>query len=262
MPGDPAEGLHLFERLPHADEAYAAAGGVEDGVGVAPAELLDQFVAHGFFAFDAEGLLEAGDVEPGLAGGGVGFLLGLHFFGDHAGAIGDEAVDHGDVGAVDDAFEVVGQGDVLRHEDVSGNSSGGRVGGERTGGVASAGDGKMLKTIVLRHGDGEAEAACFEGAGGVRTLFLDVEAGIAFAVEQGGPTFAEGDGGYVRQNAGIAPHAEAGRRGGGPGSDFVTFCGLFEGVQVVTDIEGAGAKRANGLGSVGRDVVVTARAFE
>ncbi len=42
--------------------------------------------------------------------GGFGFLLGLHVFSDHAGAVGDEAVDHGDVGAVDDAFEVVGEG--------------------------------------------------------------------------------------------------------------------------------------------------------
>ena len=74
---DPAELLHLFEGLPHADEAYAAAGGVEDGVGVGPAELLDELVAHGLFAFDAEGLLERGDVEPDLVGGGVGFLLGL-----------------------------------------------------------------------------------------------------------------------------------------------------------------------------------------
>ena len=162
--------------------------------------MLDEFVAHGFFAFDAEGLLEAGDVEPGLTGGGVGFLLGLDVFGDHASTVGDEAVDHGDVGTVDDALEVVGEGYVLRHEDVGGDAGGGGVGSERAGGVACTGDGEVLEAVVFGHGDGEAEAAGLEGAGGVGSLLLDVEAGVPLAVEHRGPAFAEGDGRYVGQN--------------------------------------------------------------
>ncbi len=177
--------FHLFEGLPHADEADASAGGVEDGVGVGPAELLDELVAHGLFAFDAEGLFEGGDVEPDLLGGGVGFALGLDVFADHAGAVGDEAVDHGDVGSVDDALDVVGEGDVLGHEDVGLDIGGGGVGGEGSGGVACGGDGEVLEAVVLRHGDGEAEAAGLEGAGGVGSLFLDVEAGVALAVQHG-----------------------------------------------------------------------------
>ena len=127
-------------------------------------------------------------------GGSVGFLLGLDVFGDHAGAVGDEAVDQGDVGAVDDAFEIVGEGTSLRHEDVGFDAGGGGVGGEGSGGVAGGGNGEVLEAVMLGHGDGEAEAAGFEGAGGVGALFLDEEAGVALAVEHGSPAFAEGDG--------------------------------------------------------------------
>src|SRR5581483_11503071 len=60
----PAKLLHLLERLPHADHAHAAAGGIEDRVGILPPKLLDQLVAHGLFAFHAIRLLQRGDVEP------------------------------------------------------------------------------------------------------------------------------------------------------------------------------------------------------
>ncbi len=106
-----------------------------------PAELFDQFVAHGFLAFNAEGFLEGGDVEPDLIGGCVGVALSFDVFADHAGAVGDEAVDHSDVGAVDDAFDVVGEWDVLRHEDVGLDAGGSGVRGEGSGGVACGGDG-------------------------------------------------------------------------------------------------------------------------
>ena len=66
----------------------------------------------------------------------------------------------------------------------------------------------MLQAVVFGHGDGEAEAAGLEGAGRVRSLFLDVKARVALAVEHRRPAFAEGDGGYVGQDAGVAPHAD------------------------------------------------------
>ncbi len=103
LPVDPAELLHFFKCLPHADEADSAAGGIEDGVGISPAELLDELVAHGLFAFDAEGLFEGGDVEPAFA---------FCAFGDDAAAVRDEAVDESDMRAVGDAFDIVGDGDV------------------------------------------------------------------------------------------------------------------------------------------------------
>jgi hypothetical protein len=115
---------------------------------------------------------------------------------------------------------------------------------------------------VFRHGNGEAEAAGFEAAGRVCSLFFDVEAGVALAVEHRGPAFAERDGGYVGEDVRIAPHAQAGcgccgfLRGG------FTLGGLLELVHVVTDVEGAGAEGAEGLRGVGGDVVVAARALE
>ncbi len=196
------------------------------------------------------------------ATGGVGFALGLHLFADHAGTVGDEAVDHGDVGSVDDAFEVVGEGDVLRHEDVGGDASSGRVGRERSGSVACAGDGEMALAIVFGHGDGEAEAAGLEGACGVGALFLDVEARVTLAVDHGGPAFAERDWGYIRQDTGVAPHAKAGGRGGCAGGDVFTQGGLFELADVVADVKGAGAEGADSLRGFGGDVVVAAGTFE
>ncbi len=84
---------------------------------------------------------------------------------------------------------------------MGGHAGGGSVGGERTGCVACAGDGKVLETVVSGHGDGEAQAAGFEGAGGVGSLLLDIEAGVALAVEHGRPALAEGDRGGVGQDA-------------------------------------------------------------
>ena len=141
--------------------------------------------------------------------------LGFDFFADEAGAVGDEAVDHVDVGAVEDAFEVVGEGDVLGHEEVGVDAGGGGVGGEGTGGVAGGGDGEVFEAVVGGHGDGHAEAAGLEGAGGVVAFFLDEEAGVAAGADHGGPAFAEGDGGDGTDGGGgedvaVAPHAEGG----------------------------------------------------
>ena len=68
----------------------------------------------------------------------------------------------------------------------------------------------MLEAVVTGHGDGESEAAGFEAAGGVGSFFFDVEAGVALAVEERRPAFAEGDGLNARQDCAVAPHS--GRR--------------------------------------------------
>ena len=60
-PFDPADGAQLGERLPHADEAGAAPGGVDDDVGKRPAELLGELDPHRLLAFEAIGLLEGRD---------------------------------------------------------------------------------------------------------------------------------------------------------------------------------------------------------
>ena len=60
----PAEFLQFLKRLPHADQARAAAGRIEDHIGQLPAELLGQFQAHRLLAFEAVRLLQRGEVEP------------------------------------------------------------------------------------------------------------------------------------------------------------------------------------------------------
>jgi hypothetical protein len=238
--------FHFVEGLPHADEADSAAGGVEDSVGVGPAQLLDEFVAHGLLAFDAERLFQGGDVEPAFA---------LRAFGDHAAAVGDESVDQRDVRAVGHAFEVVGHGHIARHEDVGLDSRGGGVGGEGAGGVAGGGRGELLQSIMASHGDGHGHAAGFEAAGGIVGFFFNVEAGIAAAGKHGRPALAEGDGGGVGEDIGVAPHGGLGAAGG-------AGCGLLQRIEVIADVERSGAGGADGLGSVGGDVLMAAGTLE
>src|ERR1700691_6424448 len=116
---DPAEFFEFGESFPHADEAYAAAGGIKNRVGIFPAELFDQFVAHGLFSFHAERFFERGNVEP---------AFGLAALGDDAAAVGDEAVNQRDVCAIGDSFDVVREGNIARHENVGGDAGGSGVG--------------------------------------------------------------------------------------------------------------------------------------
>jgi len=185
-----------------------------------------------------------------VGGGGIGIALLLDAIADETGAVGDEAVDHGDIRAVDDAFEVVGEGHVLRHEDMGGDAGGGGVGGQGSGRVSSGGDSQVLEAIVLRHGHCHAEAAGFEGAGGIGALFLDVEAGVASGSNHGGPALAQGDGGYVGKDILVAPHAERGRALRGVAGGIVAVRGALEFGKVIADIKRA-AVRGEGLGSVG-----------
>ena len=71
--------------------AHAAAGWIDDALRQFPAELFGNLVAHRLFAFDAEGLLEGRDIEPSLL---------RRAFGNHAGAVADQAIDQSDVRAV------------------------------------------------------------------------------------------------------------------------------------------------------------------
>ncbi len=79
-----ADRFEFGERLPHADEAGAAAGRIEDHVRHVPAELLGKLEAHGLLALDAIRLLERRGVEP------ADFRRAL---GDDLAAIIDQAVD-------------------------------------------------------------------------------------------------------------------------------------------------------------------------
>src|SRR6185437_7097351 len=95
---DPAQILHLLERLPHADEADSTAGRIEDRIGQLPSKLLGDFVAHRLLSLDAEWLLETRDVEPAL-----GLLALIHDLR----AIADQSVDECDARAILLAFHTV-----------------------------------------------------------------------------------------------------------------------------------------------------------
>src|SRR5262249_18515148 len=61
---DEADGLELSECLPHADQAGAATGWIEDNVRNLPAELLGKLEAHRLLALDPVRLLQGRGVEP------------------------------------------------------------------------------------------------------------------------------------------------------------------------------------------------------
>ena len=102
---DPAELFHLVESLPHANQAGAAAGRVEDGVGHPPAELGGEFQAHCFLAFDPVGLLEGRDIKPAHL-----LLAGP----DESAAMMDIAIDLEDMGALQRHFAQIGFRRVFR----------------------------------------------------------------------------------------------------------------------------------------------------
>src|SRR5207248_3806283 len=126
---DPAETLHFVEGLPHADEARAAAGRVEDRVRQST-EVFEQLVAHDLFALDAVRLLERGEVEA--AAGGDVLLHALGGVGDHT---GDEL----DLRAVAAAFVDDRLRRVARHRHEYGQPGARAVRGERRAGVARGG---------------------------------------------------------------------------------------------------------------------------
>ena len=77
---DPAHLLHFVKRFAHADQADAAASGIQNYVRQFARELLPKFVAHGLLAFDAVGLFEGRNVVPAFA---------VFVLGDIFAAIGD-----------------------------------------------------------------------------------------------------------------------------------------------------------------------------
>jgi hypothetical protein len=208
-------------------------------------ELLDEFVAHGLFTFDAEGLFEGGDVEPAFAFGA---------FGDEAAAVGDEPVDEVDLCAVGHAFDVVGHGHVARHEEVRFDAGCSGVGSESAGGVSGGGRGEFFQSVVAGHGDGGGHAAGFEAACRVVGFLFEEEVGVAAAGEHGGPAFAEGNGIGGGKDVGVSPH--------GGWSVGAGLARLAEGRGVVADVERSRAGGADGLRRLRGEVLVAARAFE
>ena len=125
-----ANPTHFFELakcFPHADESRATAGGIDNHIRQAPIELLCDFVAHGFLAFDSIGLFQRRDIEPAFRG----FPLG-----DDPAAFVNQTIDEGELGAVLRDFDLIGRRRIARHEHVGFYARARRIGRKRSAGVA------------------------------------------------------------------------------------------------------------------------------
>ena len=98
---DPTQLLHLPEGFPHADHAGAASRGVENHFREAPAELLEELVAHRFLTLDTIGLLECGNVEPSELGAELGH---------QATRVGNDTVHETDIGSIGFTFATLARG--------------------------------------------------------------------------------------------------------------------------------------------------------
>eukprot|EP00958_Prasinococcus_capsulatus_P027548 scaffold5640_cov328-Prasinococcus_capsulatus_cf.AAC.3 len=160
---DPPERLELRERLPHADEARAAAAGVEDHVGHPPAQLLGQLQAHGLLALDAVGLLERAAVKP---------AHGLLALAHDLAAVVDEAVHAIHGGALQLDLAHVHLRGVRRAEDGAAKARACGVGRHSGARVAVGGHGQVLQPELLGHCHSQRQPARLEGPRGQPALVL------------------------------------------------------------------------------------------
>src|SRR5205085_6514672 len=106
---NPAQRLHLLERLPHADESGASARRVDDPVRQFPFELLGHLVAESLLALDAVRLLQSRNVEP---------AFGVLATSDLRAAVSYQTVEERDVRSCLLALDDVSARRIFRHEDV------------------------------------------------------------------------------------------------------------------------------------------------
>ena len=74
------------------------------------------------------------------------------------------------------------------------------ISGKCTGSVSGGGDSKLAQSVVLRHGDSERKTSGLECAGWVIALFFYECSGVALAMQNRSPAFAEGYGLCVREH--------------------------------------------------------------
>src|SRR5271154_1636524 len=101
---------------------------------------------------------------------------------------------------------------------------------------------------MASQGYGGAEAAGFEGAGGVEAFIFDEDVGILAAGEHGSKTFAERDGIGFGEDGVVAPHggSASGEVGGGKIS--------LDGREIVAGVENALVVGADGLRARGGEM--------
>ena len=252
---DEADGLELGKSLPHADQAGAAAGRIEDHVGHVPAELLGKLQPHRLLALDAVGLLQGRGIEP------ADLCLAL---ADDLAAIVDQTVDAVDGRALQLDLADIDLGRIGRAEDGGLDAAGRRIGRERRARIAIGRHRHVLDAERLAHRHRHDEAAGLERACRQPPFILDDDLAAAelfrkpWQADQRRRDFAEADDVLAmahRQQLAVAPHV------GGALSQRVLGQGLLDPGKIVTD-----QQRLAGLGEivdlVGRIVVAFHRAFE
>ena len=163
----PTELAQLLKRFPHADQARAAAGRIENHIRQPPAALLRQLQPHRFLPFQTVRFLQGGHVEP---------LHGLLTVPNDPAAIGDQAVHQEDFGSGEMRFHLINPGRVVGHEHVNFHAGAGPVGCQRTAGIAGRGNGEPLQTELLCQAHGYGHAATLERAGRQLRFVLDGQA--------------------------------------------------------------------------------------
>ncbi len=177
---NPAERFQFREGLPHADQAGAAAGRVQDHIGHVPAELFGQFQPHGFLALDPVGLFQ-----------GVGFKPARLFaaINDDLTAIVDQAVDAVDPGPLQRDFTHVDFRRIGGTEHDAFNAGPRTIGRQRRARVAVGCHRHLADAQFLGHGHGHDQAPRLERTGGQAAFVLDDD----FAATQLLLQFRQGD---------------------------------------------------------------------
>src|SRR5262249_41194103 len=101
-------GREFLKSLPHADQANAAARGINDDVRQLAAEFLPELISHGLLALDAVRLLECRDFKPAS----VRFV-----FRDEFSAVGDQSINQSHVCTECARLQNIGYWGICRHRD-------------------------------------------------------------------------------------------------------------------------------------------------
>src|SRR5215216_474482 len=159
--------FELREGLPHADEAGATSGRVDDDIGETPAELLGQLEAHRLLALDAVGLFERTHVECAECFGEGG--------GDAA-AVTDQAVHEHEAGAHSERLVAGGWRRVGWDDDRDPDPGSRAVGCQSARRVPGRGRYEGGRAELGVPGDRRRHTARLERAGRIQTFRLGVEA--------------------------------------------------------------------------------------